>query len=178
MTKLLSYKNHFSPVETMLLTALFVTMAKSKNENITCTWQWPFHKVNLRFVFLIKNFPNNLSGANKIGLFLGMLLIIFSALEDVHIISDIAFTSAEQLIYDTKVWWGCCCTHALKSCEAALSANEHPASMSGIITVFDGFNILAVSLIKCTQQNKITSALVVWAYWANARLSPIKSATS
>ncbi len=41
-----------------------------------------------------------------------------------------------------------------------MSASEQPASRSGISTVFCGHRIDAVSAMKCTPQNTITSASV------------------
>ncbi|MNL25777.1 hypothetical protein D3C87_1472700 [compost metagenome] len=59
-----------------------------------------------------------------------------------------------------------------------LSARLQPAERSGKRTVLAGLRILAVSAMKWTPANTITSASVFSAAWASARLSPRKSATS
>jgi hypothetical protein len=51
-------------------------------------------------------------------------------------------------------------------------ASEHPASRSGMSTVFSGERILAVSAMKCTPQNTIVSASVAAACWESWRESP------
>ena len=51
-----------------------------------------------------------------------------------------------------------CLAFQARSCSAVmLSASEQPASVSGSSTVFSGDRIEAVSAMKCTPQNAITS---------------------
>jgi hypothetical protein len=52
-------------------------------------------------------------------------------------------------------------------------ASEQPALRSGMITLRVGFRIFAVSAMKCTPQNTITSASVFLAAWASCSESPI-----
>jgi hypothetical protein len=56
-------------------------------------------------------------------------------------------------------------------------ASEHPASGSGVRTVFSGDRIFAVSAMKWTPASTMTPAGVFAPYWARARESPVKSAT-
>ena len=73
---------------------------------------------------------------------------------------------------------GCLAFHA-RSCSAVIeSASEQPASMSGSSTVFSGDSTDAVSAMKCTPQNAITSASVSAACCERPSESPTKSATS
>ena len=58
------------------------------------------------------------------------------------------------------------------------SASEQPASRSGTTTILSGFKIFAVSAMKCTPQNAITSALVDAAACESWSESPTKSARS
>ena len=54
-----------------------------------------------------------------------------------------------------------CAAFQARSCGAVIeSASEQPASGSGSSTVFSGERIEAVSAMKCTPQNAITSASV------------------
>ena len=57
------------------------------------------------------------------------------------------------------------------------SASEQPARVSGISTVLLGFSSFAVSAMKCTPANTITSASTRIASRARLRLSPTMSAT-
>ena len=73
---------------------------------------------------------------------------------------------------------GCLAFHA-RSCGAVIeSASEQPASGSGSSTVLSGERIEAVSAMKCTPQNAITSASVRAACCESASESPTKFATS
>jgi hypothetical protein len=58
------------------------------------------------------------------------------------------------------------------------SESEHPASMSGSTTRRVGLRIFAVSAMKCTPANTITSAVVFAAACESCSESPTKSATS
>ncbi len=58
------------------------------------------------------------------------------------------------------------------------SESEHPASGSGIRTVFSGDRTDAVSAMKWTPQNAITSAAVLAASRESCSESPVRSATS
>ena len=83
-----------------------------------------------------------------------------------------------MLTYITTSAPGCLAFHA-RSCSAVIeSASEQPASMSGSSTVFSGDRIDAVSAMKCTPQNAITSASVAAACCERPSESPTKSATS
>ena len=65
-----------------------------------------------------------------------------------------------MLTYITTIAPGCLAFQA-RSCGAVIeSASEQPASRSGSSTVFSGHRIEAVSAMKCTPQNAITSASV------------------
>ena len=57
------------------------------------------------------------------------------------------------------------------------AASEHPASRSGIRTVFPGLRIFAVSAMKWTPAMTMTSASVSAALRARASESPVMSAT-
>ncbi len=59
-----------------------------------------------------------------------------------------------------------------------MSAIGQPARKSGMSTVFCGERILAVSAMKWTPQNRMTSASVVAAVRASSSESPVKSAAS
>ncbi len=59
-----------------------------------------------------------------------------------------------------------------------LSESEHPALRSGSSTSRPGLRMAAVSAMKCTPQNTMTSARVFSAACASARLSPMTSAMS
>src|SRR4030066_2417814 len=110
--------------------------------------QVPAHKSISRPVFLIKYFPRFLSGAKMIFCSAGICLIIFSAFDDVQIISLNALTAAEQLMYLITIWPGFASTNFLNSGAGQPSAREQPALISGIITFFAGFKIFAVSAMK------------------------------
>ena len=58
------------------------------------------------------------------------------------------------------------------------SESEQPAPRSGIRTVFSGERIDAVSAMKWTPQNAITSASVAAASRESWSESPVRSATS
>src|SRR5690606_21011229 len=103
---------------------------------------------------------------------LGMLSIIFSALEEVQMISLKAFTSAEQLMYEITTCPGYLSLNALNKAAGALSAREHPAWRSGKRTFFSGQRILAVSAIKWTPAKPMISASVPAAFCDRPRLSP------
>ena len=62
--------------------------------------------------------------------------------------SVIAFISAEQLMYETTIAFGCAAFKAANSATGTESAKEQPALKSGTTTFLDGFKILAVSPIK------------------------------
>ena len=63
-----------------------------------------------------------------------------------------------MLTYITTTAPGCLAFHA-RSCSAVmLSASEQPASRSGSSTVFSGERIDAVSAMKWTPQNAMTSS--------------------
>ena len=73
---------------------------------------------------------------------------------------------------------GCAAFQARSWSAVIESASEQPASGSGSSTVFSGERIDAVSAMKCTPQNAITSASVRAACWERPSESPTKSATS
>ncbi len=71
-----------------------------------------------------------------------------SAFEEVQMTSESAFTSAEQLTYETATSPGWRSRQALKATGGQESASEHPAARSGKTTTRSGFRILAVSAMK------------------------------
>src|SRR3546814_6292950 len=74
--------------------------------------------------------------------------------------SLMALISAVEFTYMITVWFGCCSLKTLNSSGGQVSAREQPAFRSGNNTFFFGDRIFAVSAIKCTPANTITSALV------------------
>ena len=101
-----------------------------------------------------------------------------TAFDEVQQMSVSAFTAAVVLTYETTSASGCSAFHSA-SCSALMeSASEHPASASGMRTVFSGERILADSAMKCTPQNTIVEASTVAARRASARESPTWSAIS
>ena len=108
---------------------------------------------------------------------LSIAFITSTALEDVQQISDAAFTSAVVFTYDTTGAPGYFCLIPAISFAVILSANEQPARLSGMITVFSGLRIFDVSAIKCTPPWIITLSLTLVASIASCRLSPTISAT-
>ena len=78
--------------------------------------------------------------------------MIFSAFEDVTIISDSALISAEQLMYVTTKCSGYIFLNFLKSSTLQDSSKEQPALISGSITFLSGLKILATSAINLTPQ--------------------------
>ena len=73
---------------------------------------------------------------------------IWTALEEVQMISVIALISAEQLMYETTTAFGLAAFKAANSSTGTESAKEHPALKSGTMTFLVGFRILAVSPMK------------------------------
>ncbi|MOA18633.1 hypothetical protein D3C78_1389670 [compost metagenome] len=67
-------------------------------EKVSCTMQLPCHSTMSRPVFCISQRPRFLSGAKMMPWSLGMLLITRSALLEVRMMSESAFTSAVQLM--------------------------------------------------------------------------------
>ena len=80
--------------------------------------------------------------------------------------------------YATTTAPGCSAFHARSSSAVIEAASEQPASRSGSSTVFSGERIFAVSAMKWTPQNTITSAFVSAACAESASESPTRSATS
>ncbi len=101
-----------------------------------------------------------------------------TALEEVQQISDSAFTAAEVLTYATTIPPGCSSRHFRTSAAVMVSAREQPAARSGNRTVRSGASSFAVSAMKWTPQNTITSASLRAANRDRARESPTWSATS
>ena len=101
--------------------------------------------------------------------------MILAALDDVTIMSDNAFISAEQFMYDKTIWSGCLSLNFLNSSDRHDSSKEHPALISGNITVLLGLRIFATSAINLTPQKTITSASVAWAFLDKSKESPIKT---
>jgi hypothetical protein len=91
--------------------------------------------------------------------------------------SDSAFTSAEVFTYVTTGAPGYRCRSSRTSAPVIEDAREHPASRSGIRTVFSGLRIFAVSAMKWTPANTITSASDEAPFCASASESPVTSAT-
>jgi hypothetical protein len=80
--------------------------------------------------------------------------------------------------YITTTAPGCFAFHS-RSCSAVIeSASEQPAPRSGSSTVLPGDRIEAVSAMKWTPQNAITSAPVSAAWRDRPSESPTKCATS
>ena len=103
---------------------------------------------------------------------------IFTAFDEVQMRSLIAFTSALQLMYESTFAPGWASTNSWNSSGGQPSASEQPASRSGTTTIRSGFRIFAVSAMKWTPQNAITSRSTFVAAWASASESPTKSARS
>jgi hypothetical protein len=80
--------------------------------------------------------------------------------------------------YITTTAPGCSAFHARSWSAVIESESEQPASGSGISTVLSGDRTDAVSAMKWTPQNAITSASVDAASRESWRESPVKSATS
>jgi hypothetical protein len=76
------------------------------------------------------------------------------------------------------VWPGYFSSQRAKAGAGQPSASEHPASRSGTTTTLSGFKIFAVSAMKWTPQNAITSAVVEAAACESCSESPTKSARS
>ena len=76
------------------------------------------------------------------------------------------------------MWPGYCSSHFANTGAGQPSASEQPASRSGITTTLSGFRIFAVSAMKWTPQNTMTSALVFAAACESWSESPTKSARS
>ena len=79
--------------------------------------------------------------------------------------------------YDTTGTPGYFSLRSLTSAPVMDSASEHPADISGINTFLSGFNILAVSAMKCTPHIIIVSAFAFCDSFASNKLSPTMSAT-
>ena len=56
------------------------------------------------------------------------------------------------------MWPGYCSSHFANTGAGQPSASEQPASRSGTTTILSGFRIFAVSAMKWTPQNTMTSA--------------------
>jgi len=82
------------------------------------------------------------------------------------------------LTYVTTVASGCFCFIATSASGVTMFAIGQPACASGINTVLCGLRILAVSAMKCTPQNTMTSASVAAASRLRPRESPRQSAMS
>ena len=115
---------------------------------------------------------------------LGVLAVLApDVLDDLHRVGGgaavvgLALTSAEVLTYMTTIAPGCSAFHARSWAAVIESASEQPASRSGS-TVLSGHRTEAVSAMKCTPQNAITSASVAAAWRESPSESPTKSATS
>src|SRR6185295_4459895 len=108
----------------------------------------------------------------------GMRATILAALEDVQMTSLIAFTAAELFTYVTTKWSGYFDRKDRNASGGQRSASEQLALRSGSSTWRAGLRIFAVSAMKWTPQNTMTSADVLAACWASASESPTKSATS
>lgn len=91
--------------------------------------------------------------------------------------STSAFTSAEVFTYATIGTPGKRSRNSRTSAPVMDSASEQPAFGSGMSTVLSGQVILAVSAMKWTPANTITSASVRAASRARPRESPTMSAT-
>src|SRR3984957_15412588 len=89
-------------------------------------------------------------------------MTIFAAFDDVQHAYDDALASALQFTYETILRSGYSGSNSSRRSAIAsavtLSASEHPARKSGISTLRSGLNTFAVSAMKCTPQNTITSA--------------------
>ena len=135
--------------------------------------QLPSHSTKSRPVCSITYRPKLRSGAKIIGCSGGIWLTILTALELVQIISLMALIAAVQLMYDTTIWSGCAALKRAKASGGQLSAREQPASKSGSKTNLSRLRILAVSAMKWTPANTITSASVSAAWRESPRESPI-----
>ena len=110
--------------------------------------QAPSQRIKSRPVLCATYRPKLASGAKIISLSAGMDSTIWTALDEVQMISVIALMSAEQLMYETTTAFGFAAFKAANSSTGTESANEQPALKSGTMTFFVGFRILAVSPMK------------------------------
>ena len=104
--------------------------------------------------------------------------MIFSAEDEVTMMSERAFTAAEQLMYVTATAPGYAARQRANASGGQDSSSEQPASRSGMRTSASGLRILAVSAMKRTPQKAITFALARCAARASSSESPTKSARS
>jgi len=74
------------------------SLVSCRSVNCSCTMQKPGQSTRSRPVFLRTQAPRCRSGAKTIGVSAGKLRTTFSALEEVQITSESAFTPAEQLM--------------------------------------------------------------------------------
>src|SRR5271169_6305611 len=116
--------------------------------------------------------PRFSSGTNNRSRSFGAAATIRSALPLVTITSHNAFTAALQLMYAIVQKFGFVACNAANLGAGQLSSSEQPAFLSGSTTILFGFKIFAVSAMKCTPQNTMTSAFVLAACCDNPSESP------
>jgi hypothetical protein len=102
--------------------------SSSRSENCSCTMQVPGHSVIGRPVFFARNAPRCRSGAKRISFSGGIERTIFSAFDEVTMMSESALTAAEQLMYVSETAPGCSSRHARNASGGQEFSSEQPAS--------------------------------------------------
>ena len=95
-----------------------------------------------------------------------------TALAEVQHTSTSAFISAVVLTSATDGTPGCLSLSSARPAGSIMAAMGHNAPLEGISTVFSGESILALSAMKSTPQNTITSASVFDARMLRSSESP------
>jgi len=140
--------------------------------------QAPGQSVIGRPSFFDRNAPRWRSGAKRISWSFGIDATIFSALDEVTMMSESDFTAAEQLMYVSETAPGCSARQARKASGGA-GVLERAAGL--VIRQYDfpcRIRILAVSAMNRTPANAMIFASLACARRARSSESPTKSARS